>query len=128
MQQVNRAPRGSVLSGGQDDLAHGQRSEATQGEGTGGETRANDIPSPSRFASRSGPLPRPKWERGQSDRPLESLLSRPTLIVAAALALAAALAWLWLFRQAAPAGGMDMAAMHVSPWSAAYLLSAFVMW
>jgi len=60
--------------------------------------------------------------------PLDRLLSRPNLIVLVSLAAAAALAWLWLFRQAAPAGGMDMAAMRVSPWSAAYLLSAFTMW
>ena len=60
--------------------------------------------------------------------PLESLLSRPNLIVLLCLAAAATLAWLWLVRQAAPATGMDMAAMNVAPWSAAYLLPAFLMW
>jgi predicted metal-binding membrane protein len=57
--------------------------------------------------------------------PFESLLSRPTLIVAASLAAAAGLAWLWLLRTAAPG---EVMAMPIAPWSAAYLLSAFTMW
>ena len=49
------------------------------------------------------------------------MLSRDSLIVAVALAAAVVLAWVWLL-----ASGTG--AMHVDPWSAAYLLPAFVMW
>ena len=59
--------------------------------------------------------------------PLDRLLSRPTLIVAASLAAAAGLAWLWLLRTAAPGDSMAMPTA-VAPWSAAYLLAAFAMW
>ena len=61
--------------------------------------------------------------------PLRSLLSRDSLIVAAALAAAAVLAWAWLLRSPmAGAGGMGGMAMAVEPFSAAYLVPAFVMW
>ena len=53
--------------------------------------------------------------------PLAGLLSRDSLIVAAALAAAAALAWAWLLR--AP-----MAAMGPPPLSVEYLIPAFAMW
>ena len=55
------------------------------------------------------------------------MLSRESLIVAAALAAAVALAWAWL---AAPqrAGMEMMPGISVEPWSAGYLLSAFAMW
>jgi len=60
---------------------------------------------------------------------VERLLSRHGLIVGAALAAAAAVAWVWL--AATAAAGMDMAAMPgmmPEPWSAGYLVPAFVMW
>ena len=56
--------------------------------------------------------------------PIERLLSRSGLIAAAALAAAILFAWAWLLTMWH--GGMD--AMHVEPWSAAYLLPAFLMW
>ena len=65
--------------------------------------------------------------RGQLS--IERLLSRNALIVAAALAAAVALAWAWLATSGMPATEMHgMGAMRVEPWSAAYLLAAFVMW
>ena len=69
---------------------------------------------------------------------LHHLLSRNSLIVAAALLVLALLAWAWLWLS--PAGpaiggmdgmdmdGMDMMAMPVQPWSAPYLLMGFAMW
>ena len=59
--------------------------------------------------------------------PLRSLVSRDSLIVAAALVAAAVLAWLWLLRSPS---GADMAgmAMAVEPLSPAYLVPAFAMW
>ena len=51
-------------------------------------------------------------------------LGREDIVVVAATALAAGLAWLWLAR----GGGLSMAAMTASPWSAAYLAPAFAMW
>ena len=59
--------------------------------------------------------------------PVERLLSRPSLIVAACLAGAAGLAWLWLIRTAVPGDAMAMP-MAEHAWSAPYLLSAFIMW
>ena len=62
---------------------------------------------------------------------IERLLSRNALIVAAALAAAVALAWAWLIgseMSATDMHGQGMGAMPVEPWSAAYLLPAFVMW
>ena len=61
--------------------------------------------------------------------PVRSLLSRDSLIVAAALAAAAVLAWGWLL-QSPMAGGGDMAGMSMgpAPLSAAYILPAFAMW
>ena len=60
--------------------------------------------------------------------PLRSLLSRESLIVAAALAAAAILAWLWLL--SAPMAGASMGGMGMAPepLSAAYLVPAFAMW
>lgn len=52
---------------------------------------------------------------------LQRLLSRDSLIVAGALAAAAALAWAWL-------AAWPMTGMMAEPWSAAYLLPAFLMW
>lgn len=57
----------------------------------------------------------------------DRLLSRNALIVAIALAAAIALAWAWLATTSGMTA-MDMAGMRVEPWSAAYLLSTFVMW
>ncbi len=61
--------------------------------------------------------------------PLRSLLSRDSLIVAAALAAAAVLAWVWLLRSPM-AGGGDMGSMSMGPppLTAAYLVPAFAMW
>ena len=59
--------------------------------------------------------------------PVERLLSRPTLIVAACLAAAAGLAWLWLIRTAG-AGDVMAMPMVADAWSADYLLSSFIMW
>jgi predicted metal-binding membrane protein len=60
---------------------------------------------------------------------VERLLSRNSIIAAAALALAAALAWAWLLSQPA-GGGVQMAGMGMQPrpLSAGYLLPAFAMW
>jgi predicted metal-binding membrane protein len=61
--------------------------------------------------------------------PLRSLLSRESLIVAAALAAAAILAWTWLLRSPMTIRGeMDGMGMAVEPLSAAYLVPAFTMW
>lgn len=62
---------------------------------------------------------------------IERLLSRNALIVGAALAAAALLAWLWLLMSGTAMDGQDMvgmANMAPDPWSASYLLPAFVMW
>jgi predicted metal-binding membrane protein len=62
---------------------------------------------------------------------IQRLLSRNVLIVGAALAAAVALAWGWLFSTGMPATeihGQGMGAMQVEPWSAVYLLPAFLMW
>lgn len=61
--------------------------------------------------------------------PLRSLLSRESLIVAAALAAAAILAWAWLLNSPM-AGASDMGGMGMTPkpLSAAYLVPAFTMW
>ena len=59
------------------------------------------------------------------------LLSRSVIIVAVALVAAVALAWAWLATSAQGMGAMDhrgMMGMPVEPWSAGYLLPAFVMW
>lgn len=61
--------------------------------------------------------------------PVRSLLSRDSLIVAAALGAAAILAWAWLLRSPmAGASDMSAMAMAVEPLSAAYLFPAFAMW
>ena len=104
---------------------------ATQGEGLKCGTRTDSIPSPSHYASRSGSLPLPKWERAKETAgfPIERFLSRDSLIVGACLAAAAGLAWLWLVRTAAPGHDMAMAPMaQPGVWTPAYLLAAFTMW
>jgi len=63
---------------------------------------------------------------GDFAAPLRGLLSRDSLIVAAALAAAALMAWAWLLRTAA--SSMDGMGMVPAPFSAAYLIPAFVMW
>jgi predicted metal-binding membrane protein len=77
---------------------------------------------PERVPPRNGEGNPPKDGGG-----VERLLSRDGLIVGACLAAAAGLAWLWLVRTAMPGEAMAMP-MPAPPWSAAYLLSAFVMW
>lgn len=59
--------------------------------------------------------------------PLRNLLSRDSLIVAAALGAAALLAWAWLLRSPMDAGSMATMAMP-EPLSASYLVPAFAMW
>lgn len=60
---------------------------------------------------------------------LRPILSRDSLIVAAALAAAAVLAWAWLLRTAAAGDAMTgMAMAPVEPLSIGYLLPTFVMW
>ena len=60
---------------------------------------------------------------------LRPILSRESLIVAAALAAAAVLAWAWLLRAAADDSSMaGMAMAQPEPLSAGYLLPAFAMW
>ena len=62
---------------------------------------------------------------------IERLLSRNGLIVGICLAAAAVLAWLWLASSPtamASMGGHGMPSMAVQPWSASYLLPAFIMW
>lgn len=56
--------------------------------------------------------------------PLNSLLSRASLIVAVALAAAAILAWMWLLKTSNGA----MAGMGSAPLSAGYLVPTFAMW
>ncbi|HVM38501.1 MAG TPA: DUF2182 domain-containing protein [Sphingomicrobium sp.] len=53
------------------------------------------------------------------------------LIAGTAVAAAAMLAWLWLVRMDSAMSGMDGMAGHVmpvAPWSADYLIPAFIMW
>ena len=59
---------------------------------------------------------------------IERLLSRSGLIAVGALLLAAALAWRWLTASAMAPMDHQAMAISVQPWSADYLVSAFVMW
>jgi predicted metal-binding membrane protein len=59
---------------------------------------------------------------------IERLLSRSGLIAAAALLLAVALAWRWLLISAIAPMDHQAMVMSVQPWSAGYLVPAFLMW
>ncbi|MFC7499105.1 DUF2182 domain-containing protein [Enterovirga sp. GCM10030262] len=63
-------------------------------------------------------------------RPIERILARERLIVLGCLVAVAALSWFWLLGGAAGGGEMaEMAGMAApEPWSAGYLLPAFLMW
>ena len=64
-----------------------------------------------------------------STRPQPSTpIARDRLIVALALSAAALLAWAWLLRSSTADGSMDAMAIPAAPFSAGYLLPAFVMW